>query len=63
MAVLAVTVSTSASADGIDAIINASMQPITDALVGFIFFEVRRVRSCPFNVLHDHLKGRDLGYE
>ena len=40
MAVLAVTLSPSASANGIDATINAGMQPITDAVAGFIFFEV-----------------------
>ena len=39
-AVLAVTLSPSASAKGIDATINAGMQPITDAVAGFIFFEV-----------------------
>ena len=39
MAVLAVTLSPSASANGIDAAINAGMQPITDAVAGFIFFE------------------------
>ena len=40
MAVLAVTLSPSASANGIDETINAGMQPITDAVAGFIFFEV-----------------------
>ena len=39
-AVLAVTLCPSASANGIDATINAGMQPITDAVAGFIFFEV-----------------------
>ena len=40
MAVLAVTLSPTASAHGIDATITAGMQPITAAVAGFIFFEV-----------------------
>ena len=40
MAILALVFSPSASANGIDATINAAMQPVTDAVAGFIFFEV-----------------------
>jgi len=40
LAVFGSLLSQPASANGIDATINAAMQPITDAVAGFIFFEV-----------------------